>query len=247
MRGLLSECLALTARCLRPERTFRVVFVRRSQESRAATLVWFEHPRTGRPPLLTPWRYPAFAYGGFGAPSPRPLSFARLRLRGEDSEAFPRSGLAQLGEGLRHSERLVRFRDPSPTSASSLRSQACVSSPLKGRGKPAVPTPERTTPRRSGQVPSGLREPALFGGLGSGGLGPELVPQQAGLFLGHLPLVRPPPRLRGRRWLCALPLGREPWFPRHGRSPERSVNEAIGRTAWSEVNAASRLDLARCA
>ena len=66
------------------------------------------------------WRYPVIAGGGFGVSCPRPF-------RGEDSEAFPRSGVAQLGEGLRHSERLVRFRDPSPTSASSLRSQTCVS------------------------------------------------------------------------------------------------------------------------
>ena len=96
-----------------------------------------------------------------------------------------------------------------------------------------------------GRCPVGLREPALFGGLGSGGLGPELVPQQAGLFLGHLPLVRPPPRLRGRRWLYALPLGRELSFPRHGRSPERSVFWTLPTTTWRGVNAAGQFALAQ--
>ena len=92
--------------------------------------------------------------------------------------------------------------------------------------------PRSGDPSRSGMVTQWLLRtvPAL-----PGGLGPKLVPQQAGLLLGLVPRNRPPPRCRGRVMLRALPLGREPWVPRHGRSPERSVTAGIGGTPWPGV------------
>ena len=45
--------------------------------------------------------------------------------------------------------------DPSPTSASSLRSQACISSPLKGRGNRARFTPRRRTRDNARKVATG--------------------------------------------------------------------------------------------
>ena len=96
--------------------------------------------------------------------------------------------------------------------------------------------PGAATPRRSGLDPAANARACLIDGLGT-----EYVPQQTGLFLGLLPIVRPcPPRLHGRVKLRALPLGREHWLPRHGRSPERSVSSVLGTTTWPDVNAAGQ-------
>ena len=137
--------------------------------------------------------------------------------------------------------------------------QGCITAPLVGwrelgwtpafagvtgslmEGVLENPGPERRPLDAPGWTQRPMREPVSFDGLGT-----EFVPQQSGLFLGLLAFVRRfPPRIRGRKYLRALPLGRELSFPRHGRSPERSVFFVLGASTWREVNATRQFAHAR--
>ena len=176
-------------------------------DSRTATLVRFEQPRTGRRPLLCfSWRYSAFACGGIPIPKTprRPVLDTGPRFSSARTSLAPDQvrgdGVCFLGE--------VRAQKSRPGAA---------------------------TLRRSGSDPAANAQACLIDGLGT-----EDIPQQTGLFLGLLPIVRPPPPGSGRSLLRALPLGREHWLPRHGRSPERSVVSGLRATTWRGVNAAGQ-------
>ena len=186
------------------------------------------HARLARAPTHRPSpvafptrRYPALAGGGFCVSA---IWFTRrhedvVRAAGAVHYCSGRAWLQR-----RYRERLRRMRSIFVSSCGII-----VPARRSGKSRPGA----ATLSLRDGTQWPMRTVPALFGGLG-----PKLVPQQADLFLGLVPLNRFPPRFRGRDLLRALPLGRELWVPRHGRSPERSVNAGISGTSWAGVDEA---------
>ena len=174
------------------------------------------------------WRYPAFACG-------RRRTSANCLTRRHEDVVWAAGG--DLHRNFTHGAGEIDeggFAASAPSSC--LRVKILPGAPVGPKSRPGA-----TTPRRSGMDPAGFaRRTCLLDGFGT-----EYVPQQSGLFLGLLAFVRRfPPRIRGRKHLRALPLGRELWFPRHGRSPERSVFSILGASAWRGVNAAGQSHVA---